>query len=339
MKFKYYLKDRWYSIVLFFSCFFLFLLMLLAFKVKTELLIAILVIFSCFYSFLVLIDYFRKKRFYTELLFRVRELDKSYLVLETLDRPSFYEGELLFDTLYEINKSMNENVLSFSHQMMDFKEFIELWIHEVKIPISSAVLMAHNHKNQFDRKVLLQMKRIEDYVEQILYYVRSENAHKDYLINEVSLDKVIGNVALKNKDYFLEHDVEFIVDVEGERVYTDSKWLEFILHQIISNSLKYKRDGVSSYIHIYLENDEKKTTLVIEDNGIGISSSDLSRVFEKSFTGSNGRVCSSSTGMGLFIVKNLCEKLGHMITIDSKVNEYTKVFVTFYKNHYYDVMR
>jgi len=137
----------------------------------------------------------------------------------------------------------------------------------------------------------------------------------------------------------LEHDVEFIVDVEGERVYTDSKWLEFILHQIISNSLKYKRDGVSSYIHIYLENDEKKTTLVIEDNGIGISSSDLSRVFEKSFTGSNGRVCSSSTGMGLFIVKNLCEKLGHMITIDSKVNEYTKVFVTFYKNHYYDVMR
>jgi len=339
MKFKYYLKDRWYSIVLFFSCFFLFLLMLLAFKVKTELLIAILVIFSCFYSFLVLIDYFRKKRFYTELLFRVRELDKSYLVLETLDRPSFYEGELLFDTLYEINKSMNENVLSFSHQMMDFKEFIELWIHEVKIPISSAVLMVHNHKNQFDRKVLLQMKRIEDYVEQILYYVRSENAHKDYLINEVSLDKVIGNVALKNKDYFLEHDVEFIVDVEGERVYTDSKWLEFILHQIISNSLKYKRDGVSSYIHIYLENDEKKTTLVIEDNGIGISSSDLSRVFEKSFTGSNGRVCSSSTGMGLFIVKNLCEKLGHMITIDSKVNEYTKVFVTFYKNHYYDVMR
>lgn len=120
-------------------------------------------------------------------------------------------------------------------------------------------------------------------------------------------------------------------------VCTDSKWLEFILNQIISNSIKYrdekKTDG--SIIKIYVVKNDKSTVINIYDNGIGISSADLPRIFDKSFTGENGHAYSKATGMGMYIVKNLCEKLGHKITIESVKGEYTLVSIEFFKNDFY----
>jgi len=255
-----------------------------------------------------------------------------------LEKPNFYEGELLYQALYEINKSMCENVKKYERQTSDFKEYIEMWIHEVKIPISSLILMAHNNKDKIDKKVLEQISRIENDVEQVLYYARSENAEKDYLIKETSLSKVIASVALKNKDDLLEQKIDLIVENENSMVYTDSKWLEFILNQIISNSIKYKKEK-NSYIKITIKEEKEKTKLIILDNGIGIPASDIPKVFDKSFTGYNGRIRTKSTGMGLFIVKNLCDKLGHKIEISSQINEYTKIEIIFYKNNYYDVIK
>lgn len=292
-----------------------------------------------FFFLLLIIDFLRKKSFYQKLLFQIEKLDQSYLISELLEEPNFYEGKLFYQALYEINKSMIENVKKYELQTNDFKEYIEMWIHEVKIPISSFVLMAHNHKEKFPLKAIEQIRKIEDYVEQILYFVRSENAHKDYLINEVSLEKVITSVALKNKDDLLENDIDLEVVLHEETILTDSKWLEFICNQIINNSMKYKDEQKHSYIKITAFELPEEVRLEIEDNGIGIPASDIKKVFEKSFTGYNGRIRKHSTGMGLFIAKNLCKKLGHKIEVSSVQNEYTKVSITFSKNTYYDVLK
>lgn len=338
MKLNHYLRDKGYAIILFFFSYCLIFLILSAFKINKEIIVAISLVFVLCFLLLLFIDYFRKKTFYEKLLIHIEKLDKSYLVLEMLEKPNFYEGELLYQALYEINKSMCENVKKYERQTNDFKEYIEMWIHEVKIPISSLILMAHNNKDKIDKKVLEQISRIENDVEQVLYYARSENAEKDYLIKETSLSKVIASVALKNKNDLLEQKIDLIVENENSMVYTDSKWLEFILNQIISNSIKYKKEK-NSYIKITIKEEKEKTKLIILDNGIGIPASDIPKVFDKSFTGYNGRIRTKSTGMGLFIVKNLCDKLGHKIEISSQINEYTKIEIIFYKNNYYDVIK
>lgn len=339
MKFINYVKDKIWYVILFIVSLAFILLMLAAFKTKIELTIAILLVITIFFITSILIDFFKKKDFYNNLLSSIENLDKAYLVLETLDKPNFYEGKILYRALYEINKSMNENVKNLKLQVADFKEYVEMWIHEVKIPISSLVLMQHNHKDKFSKDQIRQIKRIENYVEQILYYVRQETAEKDYLITDVSLNKIVNKVLLKNKDDILENKINLIVDTLSYDVSTDSKWLEFIINQIINNSIKYKRNVKNSFIKIYVIENDDKLDLVIEDNGIGIKESDLPMVFKKSFTGQNGRIKSKSTGMGLFIVKSLCDKLGHKINVESKEKEYTKVIITFSKNHYYDVVK
>lgn len=339
MKFTSFFKDRLYAILLFLINYGIILLIFFAFKIQKEVILSISFVFIIFFLLLFLIDYFRKKAFYTELLSNIEALDKGYLVLETLTKPEFYEGKLLYQALYSINKSMCENVNKIEEQWQDFKEYIEMWIHEVKIPLVSLVLISNNHKDKLDKKAKMQLKRLEDYVDQVLYYARSENAEKDYLIKETNLSKVIKNVGLKNMEDLLENEISYNVHNTNVKVLTDSKWLEFILEQIINNSIKYKRNIKNSYINISVLDDINKTTLIIEDNGIGIKDSDIKQVFNKSFTGENGRNKRRSTGMGLFIAKNMCEKLGHKIMIESKYKKYTRVSITFAKNKYFDVVK
>lgn len=338
MKLNRYLKDKLYFIILFITFLSLIILLLLGFKVSLELIIVIISLLVIFAILVLIIEYLEKRNFYNEFINIVDKLDKKYLVIEMLNSPNFHEGEILYNELYEINKSMLENIKNYEISMNDFKDYIEMWIHEVKIPLSSLVLMIHNNKNNISSKMVDQVKRLDNYVDQVLFYVRAENAEKDYLIKKTELNKVINKIALKNKDYILENNICFsVLDCE-KKVLTDSKWLEFIIDQIINNSIKYKRDVASSFIKIYTEENNEEIRLIIYDNGIGIDAKDLPRVFDKTYTGTNGRLKSKSTGMGLYIAKNLCEKLGHKIAIESKVNKYTKVIITFNKESIYDVL-
>lgn len=339
MKFTSYIKDKIYVILLFLGTYSISLLFLFAFKIEKSLIIVLSLLNFLLIILSLTIDFFRKQKFYTHLLENINNLDKAYLVLETIEKPNFYEGKLITQALYEINKSMAETVKILETQTDDFKEYIEMWIHEVKIPIASLILMTHNHKEKFNKKMLEQMHRIDAYVEQVLYYVRSENAEHDYLIKEIELKNVINNVALKNKDELLENNIEFQVENVNFLVNTDAKWLEFILNQIINNSIKYKKENTSSYIKIEGREEKDKIYLSILDNGIGILESDIKRVFEKTYTGTNGRIKTKSTGMGLYIAKNLCMKLGHSIEIDSKEQEFTKVTIIFSKNEFYKVAK
>lgn len=337
MKLIKYLLDKIPQIIISIMGFTITIFMLNAFKVESTLKIAITIIFFIACIFNIGIDYFRKYKFYQSLSNTLDVLDKKYLILEMINKPNFYEGEIFYQTLYDINKSMIENVKEYNLSIIDFKEYVEMWIHEVKIPISSLTLLIHNNQEKIDKRYVEQIRKLDNYIDQILYYVRSENAEKDYIIKEKSLQEIIKNVALKNKDDLLASKVKLDVNVNNIKVLTDAKWLEFILNQIINNSIKYKRNNVGSYIKIIAKEDKEKTYLSIYDNGIGIPKKDIPRVFEKSFTGENGRITAKSTGMGLYIVKKLCDKLGHKINIESKKNEYTKITIIFYNNDFYKI--
>ena len=335
MKLSEYLKDKVYFIIVNLICISIIILLLLAFKVHFSLIMVVTFLLITENILLLMIDYFRKKNFYTSLIQKLEELDKKYLILEMMSRPSFYEGKILYDTIYETDKSMIENVNEYLSNIEDFKDYIEMWIHEVKIPISSLILMSHNHK-ELNNTYINEVKKLNDYVDQVLYYVRSNYAENDYIIKENNLDKIIKDVILKNKDELLLNNINIETNIKENKVLTDSKWLEFILNQIINNSIKYKKDN-DSIIKIESLKENDKTILSIYDNGIGINKKDIKNVFKKSFTGENGRNLSKSTGMGLYIAKRLCDKLGHKILIESEKNEYTIVKIIFGNNDYYKI--
>lgn len=280
-------------------------------------------------------EYFRRKRYYTKLLFALKKLDQKYLILEVLEHPHFLDGKILEEVLYEVDKSMSEEVNRAKKRMLEFKEYVELWIHEVKIPLASAFLKIHNHPEA--KRLTEEITRLENSVEQVLYYVRSENTEKDYLIKSCSLEDVVSVVVRKNKDSLLLKHIRVELKDLDKEVLTDAKWLEFMIGQIISNSIKYSKEKDA---HIIFEAHEtkKSITLVITDNGIGIPENDIPRVFEKSFTGENGRIGQSSTGMGLYLCKKLSDKLGHQIQLTSTLGKLTQVSLTFSKEDYYDIL-
>lgn len=301
------------------------IMFLWAFHLSMEVVMMVAGAWLAFNIITLAMDYGKSYSFYRKLLDNVAKLDQAYLVLETLDVPNSYDGQVLCEVLYQINKSMNENVKKYRLQSQEFQEYVEMWIHEVKTPLATMSLLAK------DPKLNQQIKRIDDYVEQVLYVVRAENAERDYLVKDVSLAEIVGVVANRNREILLANQIDFSVNHLDYQVCTDAKWLEFILNQIISNSIKYQ----SSKIEISARETAQKIILSICDDGVGINAKDLPRVFDKSFTGNNGRTGKKSTGMGLYIAKTLCEKLGHQISIASEPNQFTKVKITFAKNNYY----
>ncbi len=335
MSFIQYLRDK-LSAILIGSLFCLIMvLMLLAFRLTPFAVFVLCILYLCTGLTILLYDFFRKYSFYRELFTHLQELDQKYLLVETLGRPDFYEGRLWLSTLYETNKSMCEKINSYRTEMEEFKDYIEMWIHEVKIPLAGLLLMCHNNREAISPKMMAQVRKIDAYMEQILYYVRSEYAENDYLIKEVDLNRIITKTAVKNREDLQENGIELQVHDTEYRVLTDSKWLEFMLHQILSNSISYQSDKRKSCIEIYAEQEKNQVILHVKDNGIGITKADLPNVFKKSFTGSNGRKNAKSTGMGLYIVRRLGDRLGHGVEIDSVEDCYTDVRLKFAENDFY----
>ena len=331
-----YIKEKKENIILFIILVIILLFLLDLFGVNKYLTIIILSLLSIYFIVDFLTFYLKRKKYYDNFLNNLNLLDKKYLILETLEEPEFLDGKFFYDALYKIDKSMMENINNYRNETEDFKEYVEMWIHEIKIPIAGLMLMYHNNKT-VNKKFLDQLNSLDNLTDQILYYVRSNYAEKDFLIKEASMDKIINEVLLKNKDSILENHIDVTVDVKNVKVLTDSKWLVFILNQIINNSIKYSDNSRNSYIKFYIEDNEKEMTLHIKDNGIGVNASDLKHVFDKSFTGENGRKMRNSTGFGLYISKKLIEKLGHKISATSEENKYFEITITFGKNDLYKI--
>lgn len=283
---------------------------------------------------LLLSEYIKKRRFYRELRSMLDGLDQKYLITEMMLSPDFEEGKIWMEALYEIDRSMMERINKTETTVKEFKEYLELWIHEIKVPIAALKLMNYNG-NTDARKQKLQIDRMNDYVEQILFYARADAPEKDYLLNSCKLDTAINSVLQQQKDLLIGSHVQIRKENTETSVITDSKWLTFMLGQIVNNSIKYMDAEKIPEIRFSVRETEKETVLVIRDNGIGIDEKDIDRVFDKTFTGENGRKGKVSTGMGLYICKRLCEKLGHKLAIASEKGEYTEVYLHFGKNAFY----
>ena len=212
----------------------------------------------------------------------------------------------------------------------EYREYIEMWVHEIKTPIASSKLLIENNYNGLTRKIDIQIDRIENFVEQVLYYSRSDEAGKDYIIKKVELLPLVKNVIRKNQRDFISKRIRLQLGELNEVVYSDSKWIEFILNQILINSIKYSK-GKDDKIQIESKEISNTVVLTIEDEGVGIIERDLDRVFEKGFTGENGRKFGKSTGIGLYLCKKLCNKLGLGLEIQSEVNVGTKISIIFPK--------
>lgn len=282
-----------------------------------------------------------RKRFFDEFLSCLDELDQKYMIAEMDFTPGFIEGRLFIEVLHDIDKSMIERIRDIEGASLEFKEYLEMWIHEVKVPLTALKLMNYNGTRDA-RRESEQIEKLNSYVEQILYYARADAADKDYLMKYISLEKVVNTQLKEHKELLIGNKVRITKENLDAEVVTDSKWLGFIVSQVIINSIKYKSDArdlelsFGSYeIH---KGNNQETVLTISDNGIGISEADLPRVFDKTFTGENGRRGSASTGMGLYICKKLCTRLGHRISIESKQGEYTTVSISFGDNRYYEVV-
>ncbi|NFF79176.1 HAMP domain-containing histidine kinase [Clostridium sporogenes] len=274
------------------------------------------------------LEFIKYKNYYDEVDSILENLDNKYLLPEIIREANFIEGEKLNSILKEISRDMHENVKYYKDMQEDYREYIETWVHEIKTPIASTKLIIENNRNEVTNKIDFQMDRIEGFVEQVLYYSRSNNVSKDYIIKQINLDLVVRNVIKRNYRDFIHKKIKLDIKDIDEIVHSDGKWVEFIINQIIVNSIKYS-NSKEPMISVYSTKKANSVMLTIEDNGAGIIDKDINRVFEKGFTGENGRKFSKSTGMGLYLCEKLCSKLGLKIIIVSEVNKGTKVTLIF----------
>lgn len=275
-------------------------------------------------------EYLIKKRYYDELQKTIDGLDEKYLITEIMKKPNFVEGKILNDILSQVDKSMHEQVNKYKYLQEDYKEFIELWIHEVKLPLATSKMIIENNKNKVTKSIEEELDSIENYVEQALFYARSSAVEKDYSIRKCNLKDIVSESIKKNKTSLIEEKGEINIHDLDNVVSTDSKWIVFILSQIIQNSVKYRNKKLLLNIEIYSDPKKDNTVLYIKDNGIGIKKEEISRVFDKGFTGTNGRLAGKkSTGIGLYLCKKLCEKLGVSINVISTEGEGTLISLVF----------
>ena len=285
-------------------------------------------VFSCY-----IYDYFNRKKYYDNLFKNLDGLDKKYFIAEILESGDFIESNIIYSVLEECTKSMKDEVADLKRNINDYKEYIETWVHEIKTPIASARLILENDEEYINKSVLEEIEKVEGFIEQVLFYARSSTVERDYIIKKIPLKNSINSVIRKNANILIEKRVKIQLEDIEKKVYCDSKWIEFILQQIISNSVKYM-DKDEKYIKIRCLEKDKNIILKILDNGIGISEKSIEKVFEKGYTGENGRKYNNSTGMGLYLCKKLCLKLGLGISIKSKLGVGTEVTIVFPINNY-----
>ena len=310
MNFRNFFKDKIISIALLLFGIFTIEIFLITYPVGNFIKIYIPIIIIILYLIALAIEYLNKKSFYFNLLNTLNELDEKYLITEIINSPNFMEGKILKEALEQTNKAMLENVNKYKYIQEDYKDYIELWIHEIKIPIATSKMIIENNKNTVTRHIDEELDKVENYIEQALFYARSNTVEKDYYIRKVELKEIVNDSIKKNKNSLIGEKISINLHDLEIQVNTDSKWIQFILNQIIQNSIKYKKQDSNLEIEIYAKQGKENVILYIKDNGIGIKKGEITRVFEKGFTGTNGRLANKkSTGIGLYLCKNLCNKL------------------------------
>ena len=330
-----FIKERMIFLIINLIMFLLVAILMKIVKVSINIILILFLIWFgpiLIYMFLEFIKYIR---YLNNLINTVENLDRKYLLPEVIEEPRFQEARIINDVLKQCNKSMHEKVKHYKDEQIEYREYIETWVHEIKTPIASAKLILENDNSNLSERINYEMKRVEGFIEQVLYYARSSDVSKDYIIKEFSLRSVVMKSVKSNSRDFINKNIKLdIRGIEGN-IFSDEKWVEFIINQIIINAVKFSIPNEGK-VSIYSKVNENNIILTIEDNGVGINEKDIDRVFEKGFTGENGRKFGKSTGIGLYLCKKLCDKLGIGISLNSKENIGTKVNIVFPQGKFTD---
>ena len=256
--------------------------------------------------------------------------------LSRMDAPSNEADALQQEIMHSLNRMRIDAETANQKTLEEMTDYYTMWAHQIKTPIFALRLLLQENPSA-NKEALAELFKIEQYVEMVLGYLRTEDMSSDLTLSCCSLDSVIRDQIHKYAGIFVSRKLSLTYDGISESVLTDEKWLGFVIGQILSNALKYTRTGG---IHIYLKNSPVRNyvsnitpttpiTLVIEDTGIGIRAEDLPRIFEKGYTGVNGRESNRATGIGLYLCNKIMNCLGHRIYAVSEEGKGTKVFLEF----------
>ena len=241
--------------------------------------------------------------------------------LENLPSPKTLMEEDYTNLILNLNKEYKNYISKSDIAKSDMIDYYTMWVHQIKTPISALKLLIQTSESEISSDLSSELFKIEQYVEMVLSYIRLGSNKNDFVLKEYDLDNIIRQAVRKYAPLFIRKKISLDFQPTNYKVLTDEKWLVFVIEQLLSNAIKYTNKGK---ISIYsLEN--KK--LVIEDTGIGISKEDIPRIFDKGFTGYNGRTDKKATGLGLYLCKNILDKLSHKISIESEVGVKTKVIL------------
>ena len=269
-------------------------------------------------SMALLYGYWGYRKKYRQLLIVKNAPD---LNLNRLDSPSDSIEQLYQEISFNLNKMRMDLETNIQKSTEDMNDYYTMWAHQIKTPIFALRLLLNENPEQ-NKAALAELFKVEEYVEMVLGYLRTENISSDLSLSKYPLDNIIREQIHRYAGIFISKKLSLTYDGTDETVLTDEKWLGFVIGQILSNSLKYTKEGG---IKIYVQNG----TLLIEDTGIGIRSEDLPRVFEKGYTGINGRDDRHATGIGLYLCKKILNRLGHNISIESEEEKGTYVLIRF----------
>lgn len=249
--------------------------------------------------------------------------DNLLVSLEQLPLPEDEIQSQYQEMIVQLVRAYQERESQYQESYGEMTDFYTLWVHQIKTPIAAMGLLLEKESNPRKNSMEMELFKIQQYVGMVLGYLRSDTMNADMVIEKYPLDSMIRQVIRKYARMFILNKISIEYNGVEAQVLTDEKWLVFVLEQIISNALKYTRQGK---VAIYMEPGEDKT-LVIEDTGMGIRKEDIPRVFERGFTGYNGRKDKRSTGIGLYLCRKILTRLHHEIRIESQVGEGTKVFI------------
>lgn len=264
---------------------------------------------------------FRKKH---DVLEQIKHMNAD-MITSLPECSTFHESDYqkIIESLRSEAVSLEEG---FNEKYRDITEYYSMWAHQIKTPISSMKLTLQNEDSPAARKLLSELMRIEQYVEMVLAFIRLDSSSTDYVFKNYSVDSIIKQSVRRFAPDFISKKIRLEYENIEENIITDEKWFAFVIEQILSNSLKYTKEGS---VKIYKTGDG---LLCIEDTGMGISPEDLPRVFEKGYTGFNGRTEKTSSGIGLYLCRRICDNLKLKITAESSVGKGTKIFIDLKQN-------
>lgn len=308
LKLKNFLKENKVSFIFFFIISFNYLLVFFTYDLEK---------FPIIYGFLI-------NSFIFLVYFIYKYSNKEKITFREVSKNPSQREMIILDEYENLNKKYKDLLLAYNEIEGDLKEFYGLWIHEIKTPIAENKLILDDPNPDLDL-IRKNNKRIEDYLNILLGFVRYNSKTNDYVFKEVRIEPIVKEI-IREKSYdFISQKISLDMRNLDFKTVSDEKWIGFIIGQLLNNALKYTPAG--GKIKVYCEN----SSLIIEDNGIGIKQIDLPRVFEMGYTGKNGRKFGSSTGLGLYLVKSIGKDLNLDIKIESKEGKFTKIIINFPK--------